>query len=305
MFFLVSTGGGPLDTERLRFHNAVSGSAELLAGKFEVPGVRPGDYDMYVLLDNEDDALPDVDYLAAHQRITVGSSGLQSVSVGIGAAASRITGRLVLVDGAKLDPKSKLDVFAQPMAAVYPDIKGLTRGATVNPDGAFEISGLLDHHYLVTLSGLPPGVAVADIRQGGRSALDDGIAAGGGSEPMEIVVTGSAGTVRVNARDANGQPVKNATVTLVPTGDRSRYFTERTRSGHSQIEGVLPGEYVLFAWDDIPDGAELNADFMREYEAHGVRILVEPRQSIAVDVPLVSTEDTVWLSGAAGCSETQ
>jgi hypothetical protein len=109
----------------------------------------------------------------------------------------------------------------------------------------------------------------------------------------------------VNARDANGQPVKNATVTLVPTGDRSRYFTERTRSGHSQIEGVLPGEYVLFAWDDIPDGAELNADFMREYEAHGVRILVEPRQSIAVDVPLVSTEDTVWLSGAAGCSETQ
>jgi protocatechuate 3,4-dioxygenase beta subunit len=297
-FLLIPAGRGPLDPDRVWFNNAVSAGVDPFAGKFELRGVRPGDYELYVLLRNDDDALPDLDYFPAHQRITVGSTGIQNVSVAIGAGSS-ITGRIVMAEGAKLEPDLKLGVYLRPMAPVYPDINALTRWgdrwADVKPDGTFEISGLLDHRYLVTLDGLPSGSAVADIRQGGRSVLEDGIVVESASVSMEIVVSGNAGTVRVNVRDAKGQPVKDATVTLVPAAESRRKFAVRTsfqatESRYAPFEGVPPGEYMLFAWDEIADGAEMNADLLHAYEDHGVRISVKPGQAITVDAPLISTE---------------
>jgi len=35
------------------------------------------------------------------------------------------------------------------------------------------------------------------------------------------------------------------------------------------LKNVAPGEYKVFAWDDIEDGAWYDSDFLRDIEARG------------------------------------
>jgi hypothetical protein len=37
---------------------------------------------------------------------------------------------------------------------------------------------------------------------------------------------------------------------------------------------VAPGSYKIFAWEQIPNGAEQDSDFMREYDLLGTSINV-------------------------------
>jgi hypothetical protein len=57
------------------------------------------------------------------------------------------------------------------------------------------------------------------------------------------------------------------------------------------IEGVPPGEYTLFAWDSIPEDAEYNVAFLREFEDRGVRVVVQAGKSFSVQLPMISTQN--------------
>ena len=72
--------------------------------------------------------------------------------------------------------------------------------------------------------------------------------------------------------DAKQQPVKGATVALVPdAARRSRTSLFKTAStddsGHYSIQGVSPGDYSLYAFEDIENGAYLDPDFLRPLES--------------------------------------
>jgi len=40
------------------------------------------------------------------------------------------------------------------------------------------------------------------------------------------------------------------------------------------MNGVAPGSYKLFAWENIPQGAEQNEEFLSRYDALGIRVMV-------------------------------
>ena len=122
---------------------------------------------------------------------------------------------------------------------------------------------------------LPASAYIADIRQGGRSVYDDGFTAGPvTASPIEVVINTKGGTVEGVVDRAK------AFVALVPpSGRRQNGDLYKTMVTNAQrqfcFEGVPPGPYKLFAWDNIPANAHRNEDFLKAYESRGASITVQ------------------------------
>ena len=97
--------------------------------------------------------------------------------------------------------------------------------------------------------------------------------------PLEIII-GTNGAV-LEGRVINGrqQPMSIAWVALLPrSGLRFRVqhkFGSTDADGRFRIQGVAPGEYDVFAWEDVERGAWQDPGFLRDYEGRGTRIQIE------------------------------
>jgi hypothetical protein len=225
----------------------------------------------------------------------VGTDDIRNIDINV-TKSNEIEGHVVMSDGSSFPSGFKALAELTPMAALYPEDVGSWED--VNVDGTFTLSGVDGVRYAVTTSSLPPAFAVVDVRQAGKSIYDEGIVAGAKQQPLEIVLSRNAGSVEVRVSDEKKQPALAAVVALVPTKDHLRnpeYYKRTTfdenKSRYRPIEGIVPGEYMLYAWDDIPDGAEQSAQFIYEFEGRGVRIVVGPNEHLNVEVPLIVTSN--------------
>jgi hypothetical protein len=50
-------------------------------------------------------------------------------------------------------------------------------------------------------------------------------------------------------------------------------------TGKFNMDGIAPGDYKLFAWEAVPNGAWMNAEFLARYEGRGVAVSVTPTGS--------------------------
>jgi len=76
---------------------------------------------------------------------------------------------------------------------------------------------------------------------------------------------------------SKNQPQRFSRIVLVPSGDRRRsYGLYRTvmsdQAGGFSFTNVTPGEYKLFAWRSIPDGAWTNNEYLAPYEERGTSV---------------------------------
>ena len=70
-------------------------------------------------------------------------------------------------------------------------------------------------------------------------------------------------------------------VTLVPDpikeGRSDLYrFVNTDRKGYFAIGNVPPGEYKVFAWEDIEPGAYMDPEFLKPHESDAQKITVQP-----------------------------
>lgn len=150
-------------------------------------------------------------------------------------------------------------------------------GGRLRPDGSFTISDVEPGRYQLNICCLSD-YYFKSARLGDREVLESGLDLThgiGGS--LEITVSSNGGQLEGVVLNANDQPEAGATVVLVPDEPRrgqSRLYKEVTTDqyGRYTIKGIAPGEYKLFAWEEIEDGAYENPDFLKLFEALG-----EPR----------------------------
>lgn len=82
---------------------------------------------------------------------------------------------------------------------------------------------------------------------------------------------------------------------LVPEGkrresDRDYRQTSADQSGKFSLQGIAPGEYRLFAFDDVEFGAYMDPDWLKPYESEGERISVGEGGKLMRDLKLIVTE---------------
>jgi len=260
-------------------------------GSFEIQNVPPGSYNLSGILT---DANSEV--FTGLIPIEVGARDLDDVRLPIH-PASEVRVR-ILLDG-NLQPSQtsvNVQLVSVDLPVTFVDSVG-GNGRVVDSTGAFVISKIRDGHYSVRVGGLPANSFISDIRQSGASIYDEGLVINASSaEPVDVLLSTGAQSIRGKVQDSTGKPAASATVVLVPPAARRQnaqlYRTVRVdRVGEFSLNNVPPGEYKVFAWEYVPNTAYMNAAFMEKYESRGRSITVAPGLAPnTVDVTLIPVE---------------
>src|SRR5262250_2267346 len=77
---------------------------------------------------------------------------------------------------------------------------------------------------------------------------------------LDILISTNTGIADGTVQNDKQEPSVNVTVVLIPDApSRGRFDLYRTTStdagGHFHVEGVSPGDYHVFSWENVENGA--------------------------------------------------
>lgn len=150
--------------------------------------------------------------------------------------------------------------------------------APLSSDGAFTCR-LSEERYRVRLHAATD-LVVRSIRSEDTDVLQDGLAVThSGKMPLEIVLARDGGQAEGTVLDKEDKPAAGAIVVLMPeAGLRFRHDLyrqiETDQYGRFQFKTIAPGDYRLFAWDDVEPGIWFDPDFLKDIEARGEAVTV-------------------------------
>ena len=138
-----------------------------------------------------------------------------------------------------------------------------------------------------------PGLTVKSMRAGNIDVLRVGlnVAADGAKTVVDVLLAADGGMVGGVVLDREEKPVMGATVLLLAEPKlRARYdsFHEVTADQHGRFhfENIRPGEYKLFAWDDVEENAWFDPEFLKKFEdgAAAVSVMAKGQASVPIHV---------------------
>jgi len=152
--------------------------------------------------------------------------------------------------------------------------------APVSRDGTFDVQKLMGWDYRVSLRSPEPNAYIQSIQLGEVDVLNRGFHLE--SEPtgeLKIVIRNDSGAVAGITAKPDGKPADPLNVVLVPDpARRSRQDLYRTATlnekGQFEMSGLPPGDYSLFAWEHVTDGAWTDPEFLRLYEDQGTPVRI-------------------------------
>ena len=165
---------------------------------------------------------------------------------------------------------------------------------TLAADGSFTLESVPLGTYRVSLSPPLQNSYMKSVRLGNSEGVHSGITVQG--QPvgtLQILVSAKPGTLQGRVLDDRNQPLANAMTVLVPETDlRSRTDLFKnvatTPSGEFKLQGLTPGNYKLFAWQEVENGAWLSSEFMREFEERGVSVVVAEGSSERIELRAIA-----------------
>jgi hypothetical protein len=244
-------------------------SADLDAqGSFELRGVVPGAYFLMAQW------WENTKFFSTRHPIDVSEGDVENIVLEL-TPSPDLSGQ-VHVEGRALQS------FAELHVTLEPDGGGLMGwpGGQVHHDGRFTISNVSAGQYQLRVQGAFEDYYVKSARLGGRDILDSGIDASRGAVgPLDVWLSSNGGQVEGVVLNAEEQPAPGSIVALVPEpGRRSqpRFYRDVTTDqyGRFQIKGIAPGDYKLFAWEDVESGAYEDPDFLKAFETLGASLVI-------------------------------
>ena len=222
--------------------------------------------------------------------VDVSESDAESVTLTFTPGIS-ISGHLSTEDGASissLPDYRRMRVSMTPMTSRGPLIPNLA--AQISADGSFHIQDLQPDDYKLSVSSTPSGVYLKEVRLGQFDIMNGVSINGPVSESLEVLLSPKAGQIAGTIVDSRRNPVRNIEAVLIPR-DRDRRDLYRTatsdQDGRFSIPTVVPGDYKLFAWEDIEPFAYMDLDFLRKYEGLGVDVKMSESQTVAVNANVI------------------
>ncbi len=260
-------------------------------GGFEIRGVAPGSY---VLVAEQFGNADSEKVMRGRTSVEVGEVTINDVEVVIGPGAS-VTGH-VRVEGKSNPDLTKLTVALDAqddLASIgfAPDVSSIP----LHADGTFTFRDVPEGTYHIKVLPLPDGYYLKPSGEG--DAVEAGVKVGRNhAAAVELTLSSGAGRV-TGTVSKDQQPFAGATVVLVPDGARRgqpRFYRQALSDsgGRFAISSITPGDYKLFAWEEIERGMYLDPDFMQSYEDSGKSVRVEEGSNTSVQLDLIPGSDT-------------
>jgi len=239
-------------------------------------------------------------------RIVVGDEDLEGVAIDAAAGPLHGTVKLAEDEPAATAPAAGATAPAsapaaapskslgriQLTAAGIPEFMQVT--GMVSSDGSFTIPLVAPGMYLADVIGLPQGSYLKSARFNGINALDPGFEWGGDQKgTLEVVIGSRAATLSGTVQDDDGKPAPGATVTLVPDPPRPAvarlYPTAKTdEQGQFTLSSITPGNYRVYAWEEIGNSAHWNPDYVRPFGGSSERVELDEGATGTVTLKRIS-----------------
>jgi uncharacterized surface anchored protein len=161
--------------------------------------------------------------------------------------------------------------------------------AQVDAAGKFTLTNVPAMSYRVSLQGLPTGAYLIAGKFGNIDALADLVQVDQSAQ-LALQIGFSPGQVAVSVTDSVAQPFSGAITVLIPAV-RNRVDLYKTatsdQTGQVLFAGVAPGDYKIIAWEDVPQGAYLNADFVQPFEDRAQSVHVDRAGSVSAQLKVI------------------
>jgi len=246
--------------------------------------------------------------------IEMGSQNLENVTLTLLPGGS-LTGEFVFEGdlSSSLTPQQKSSFRVN--LARMPDMPGASLGgastgaiAANSTDTSFRMQSIFPGEFRVMVSPLinsfswtspalpdPLGnLFVKSIRYGNADALNDGLRLESYNPDQRLqIVLATGGKLEGAVMNDRNDPMSNAKVALVPDfAYRNRDDLYRSAvtdaAGKFTISGIPAGDYRVFAWDDIVDGAWEDAEILRNVESRGKAVRIKEGEQSAVEVVAIA-----------------
>jgi protocatechuate 3,4-dioxygenase beta subunit len=253
-------------------------------GSFVIQEVLPGSYTLSSFWFDDG-----VNYVN-RQTVDVGDADVEGIAVTV-VPGTNISGRIVW-EGQPAVERDELTVIPQ-AADVHFGVRGQGK---VGRDNLFTLKGLGEGTYHAAVFGMSKDCYIKDIRYGESSVLKDGFpVTRGDAGSLEIILSSRGARVQGTVMDSDGLPQAGVSIVLVPDlAQRENYQKYKTEStdqyGNFDLRGIAPGDYKLFSWMEVEQGAWEDPEFLRQFEEKGQRITLQEGDHSSVKVTAIQTK---------------
>jgi hypothetical protein len=282
-------------------------------GNFEIRGLAPGSYELVATLNAASNAMFIADTglgnaanvnlitrqpagsgprMAARTAIDVFNTDIENVFLNMDAGFT-LMGRVSMEGRASIDNDP---AFANVRVQLVsePNVPPLViPGASLGSNGTFSIDGVTSGDYRLSVSGLPQNTYVRSARLGAADMLNGGMRLERNPQgTLDIVLGTNPGALDVTVFDDRQAPVPGVTVVLVPDPTRQRRYeiyrsATSDSSGRVRLDGIVPGDYRVYAWEEVESNAWTDPDFMRNFENRGVAVRIGEASRPSAEVRLI------------------
>jgi hypothetical protein len=133
-------------------------------------------------------------------------------------------------------------------------------------------------------------VFVRSIRYGSTDVLNDGLRLETHNPNQRLqIILAPGGTLAGVVTNDRREALANVKVALIPDfayRNRDELYKSATTdaSGKFSIQGIAAGDYRVFSWEDIVDGAWQDAEVLREVEGRAKTVRIREGETTAVEV---------------------
>ena len=178
------------------------------------------------------------------------------------------------------------------LTSIDPDLPS-PRSVKTRMNGQFILNEVVAGRYVLDLTGLPEDFYLKAARFGEDDILEKpiGLEYRNAGFPLQILVGTDGGHLPVAAYLGESLD-PGAQFVLVPDtarrGRREQYRVATAgEDGQAILRGIPPGNYKLFAWEELEENAYLNSDYLRAYEPLGVAVSIVAGDNRAVPVRVI------------------
>lgn len=251
-------------------------------GGFTLSGVTPGSYWLV------GETAEDNELMMGRIPVEVGSASIDDLTLTL-SRPGELSG-VVKFSGCDVKPSALRGVLEMATFGLgFP-------GFEVKDDATFAVKNVWSDRYRVRLLGMPVECYVKGVQFGDADVLDAGLNLSQGVPAGQLLVTVSGGAAQVEGSVENDQhqPVGSAWVALIPEGSRRErseaYILSTTdQNGRYTLKGIVPGEYRVYAFDQIEPGACQDREFMKPWEGRGEKVTLQEKGHETLKLKLINT----------------
>jgi hypothetical protein len=238
-------------------------------GTFQFRDVIPGSYYLFASGGSGNTRL------TAHIRLDIGGGNIDNLALDLRQGVD-VPGQIYTEGQAPENfNANSVRIILEPADNLGGRVNNVT--STPGERGAFVLSNVAGARYRVTAPSSQGVAYVIDAKYGGLSALTEPLLIDSEGVQLQVLVGFSPGRVETVV-EHSGKPFPGASVVLIPNA-RTRSDLYRTATsgadGKVTLSNVPPGDYKLFAWETVKQGAYRDATFMDRFEDRGHPVRVE------------------------------